>query len=53
MTITERNHTLYELRKDLSDAEARVDWIKRQIVMVKEEYQRGIDTPLFEEMFGG
>ena len=53
MTITERNQTLYQLRKELSDAEARVDWIKHQIVMVRDEYQRGIDTPLFEEMFGG
>lgn len=53
MTITERNQALYQLRKDLAEAQARVEWFKHQIVAVREEYRRGVDTPLFEEMFGG
>ena len=51
MTITERNQKLYELRKSLDKARAKVAWIEQEIWLVKDRYDRQ-DLDLFKEMFG-
>ena len=54
MTITERNRQLYELRQELITKRNEIEWIKRNIWLINEMYDReNRDTPLFEEMFGG
>jgi hypothetical protein len=54
MTITERNQKLYELRKELTTKQNEIAWIKQNIWLVNDEYDRANrETPLFEEMFGG
>jgi hypothetical protein len=54
MTITERNQQLYELRQMLTKKEQEIAWIKQNIWLVNEMYDReNLETPLFEEMFGG
>lgn len=52
MTITERNQQLYELRKQLHDADLKVMGIKAAIIYVNEEYDRQNRPNLFTEMFG-
>ena len=52
MTITERNQRLYELRKELHDANMLVLAIKSQIYYTNEEYDRQNRPSLYEEMFG-
>ena len=51
MTLTERNQKLYELRKKQDKLKAELAWIKQQMWLVKDEYERQ-DLNLFEEMFG-
>ena len=51
MTLTERNQKLYELRKSLDKARAKVAWIEQEIWLVKDRYDRQ-DLDLFKEMFG-
>ena len=54
MTITERNKQLFELREMLTKKEQEIAWIKQNIWLVNEMYDReNRDTPLFDEMFGG
>jgi predicted translin family RNA/ssDNA-binding protein len=62
MTLTERNQKLYELRKKLDKARAQVAWIEQEIWIVKDQYDRqgldlfkemGLDTPMFDEVYGG
>ena len=54
MTITERNKQLFELREMLAKKESEIAWIKQNIWLVNEMYDReNRETPLFEEMFGG
>jgi len=54
MTITERNRQLYELRQELSRKETEIAWIKQNIWLINETYDReNRETPLFDEMFGG
>ena len=53
MTITERNRLLYDLRKDANELKTKLAWVEQEIWLVNEEYKRGQDTPLFDEMFGG
>ena len=54
MTITERNKQLFELREMLAKKENEIAWIKQNIWLVNEMYDReNRETPLFEEMFGG
>ena len=54
MTITERNKQLYDLREMLTKKETEIAWIKQNIWLVNETYDReNRETPLFEEMFGG
>jgi hypothetical protein len=52
MTITERNQQLYDLRKQLHDANLKVMGIKAAICYVNEEYDRQNRPDLFTEMFG-
>jgi hypothetical protein len=52
MTITERNQKLYDLRKQLHDANLKVMGIKAAIIYVNEEYDRQNRPDLFTEMFG-
>ena len=51
MTLTERNQKLYELRKKQDKLKAELAWIKQQMWLVKDEYERQ-DLDLFKEMFG-
>jgi hypothetical protein len=62
MTLTERNQKLYELRKKLDKARAELAWIEQEIWIVKDQYDRqgldlfkemGLDTPMFDEVYGG
>jgi len=55
MTLTERNQKLYDLRVKLDKKRAELAWIEQEIWLVKDEFekQRFVETPLFEEMFGG
>jgi len=54
MTITERNQKLYELRQELTTKQNEIAWIKQNIWLINEMYDReNRDTPLFDEMFGG
>jgi len=54
MTITERNRQLKELREELTTKENEIAWIKQNIWLINEMYDReNRDTPLFDEMFGG
>jgi len=54
--ITERNRRLYDLRKELDAARARVAWIEQEIWVTNEQYnrkQRIMNAgDLFQEMFG-
>ena len=54
MTITERNQKLYELRQELATKQNEIAWIKQNIWLINEMYDReNRETPLFDEMFGG
>ena len=51
MTITERNRQLYELRKQLHEAQLKVKGIEAAIVVVNEMYEQQQRPDLFTEMF--
>lgn len=54
--ITERNRRLYDLRKELDACRARDAWIKAEIRVTNEQYERKQRIMnagnLFQEMFG-
>ena len=52
MTITERNKQLYDLREMLTKKEQEIAWIKQNIWLVNEMYDRENRPDLFTEMFG-
>jgi hypothetical protein len=51
MTITERNQRLYDLRKDLNAARAKVALIEQQIARVNQQYRDDQIGDLFLAMF--
>ena len=51
MTITERNQKLYDLREKMHKLETQLAWVKQEIWIVNDQYDRQ-DLNLFEEMFG-
>ena len=60
MTLTERNQKLFELRQKLNKAHQKL-WIEQRST-TKDEYDRqgldlfkemGLDTPMFDEVYGG
>ena len=51
MTITERNQKLYNLREKMHKLETQLAWVKQEIWIVNDQYDRQ-DLNLFEEMFG-
>ena len=51
MTLTERNQKLYDLRVKMDKLNAELAWVKQEIWIVKDQYDRQ-NTDLFEEMFG-
>ena len=52
MTITERNQKLYDLRVKMDDLNAQLAWVKQEIWLANEQYDRENRTDLFTEMFG-
>jgi hypothetical protein len=52
VTITERNKQLYDLREMLTKKEQEIAWIKQNIWLVNEMYDRENRPDLFTEMFG-
>lgn len=52
MTITERNQKLYDLRVKMDDLNAQLAWVKQEIWLTNEQYDRENRTDLFTEMFG-
>ena len=51
MTITERNQKLYDLRVKMDKLNAELAWVKQEIWIVNDQYDRQ-NLNLFEEMFG-
>ena len=51
MTITERNQKLYDLRAKMHKLETELAWVKQEIWVVNDQYDRQ-NLNLFEEMFG-
>jgi DNA helicase IV len=51
MTITERNQKLYDLHVKMDKLNAQLAWVKQEIWIVKDQYDRQ-NLNLFEEMFG-
>ena len=51
MTLTERNQKLYDLRVKMDKLNAELAWVKQEIWIVKDQYDRQ-NIDLFEEMFG-
>jgi len=51
MTITERNQKLYDLRVKMDKLNAELAWVKQEIWMVRDQYDRQ-NLDLFAEMFG-
>jgi len=52
MTITERNQKLYDLRVKMDKLNAELAWVKQEIWLTNEEYDRQNRPDLFTEMFG-
>ena len=52
MTLTERNQRLYDLRKRLNEARAKVAWIETEIIAVNRQYDDEQRGDLFQAMFG-
>ena len=52
MTLTERNQRLYDLRKRLAEAQAKVAWIGTEIIAVNRQYDDEQRGDLFQAMFG-
>ena len=51
MTIAERNQKLYDLRVKMDKLNAELAWVKQEIWIVNDQYDRQ-NLNLFEEMFG-
>ena len=51
MTLTERNQKLYDLRVKMDKLNAELAWVKQEIWIVNDQYDRQ-NLNLFEEMFG-
>ena len=51
MTITERNQKLYDLRVKMDKLNAELAWVKQEIWLTNDEYDRQ-NLKLFDEMFG-
>ena len=51
MTITERNQKLYDLRVKMDKLNAELAWVKQEIWLTKDQYDRQ-NLDLFTEMFG-
>ena len=51
MTITERNQKLYDLREKMHKLETQLAWVKQEIWIVNDQYDRQ-NLDLFKEMFG-
>lgn len=51
MTITERNQKLYDLRVKMDKLNAELAWVKQEMWIVNDQYDRQ-NLNLFEEMFG-
>ena len=52
MTITERNQRLYDLRAKMHKIETELAWVKQEIWLTNEQYDRENRPDLFTEMFG-
>ena len=51
MTLTERNQKLYDLRVKMDKLSAELAWVKQEIWLTKDQYDRQ-NLDLFAEMFG-
>ena len=51
MTLTERNQKLYDLRVKMDKLNAELAWVKQEIWLTKDQYDRQ-NLDLFAEMFG-
>lgn len=51
LTITERNQKIYDLNVKRNKLEAELAWVKQEIWIVNDQYDRQ-NLNLFEEMFG-
>jgi hypothetical protein len=52
MTITERNQKLYDLRVKMDKLNAEIAWIKQDMWLIREQYDRENRPDLYTEMFG-
>ena len=52
MTITERNQKLYDLRVKMDKLNAQIAWIKQDMWLIREQYDRENGIDLYTEMFG-
>ena len=52
MTITERNQKLYDLRVKMDKLNTELAWVKQEIWLTNEQYDRANRPDLFTEMFG-
>ena len=52
MTITERNQKLYDLRVKMDKLNAQIAWVKQEIWLIREQYDRENRPDLYTEMFG-
>ena len=52
MSITERNQKLYDLRVKMDKLNAELAWVKQEIWLTNEKYDRENRPDLFTEMFG-
>ena len=51
MTLTERNQKLYDLRVKMDKLNAQLAWVKQEIWLTKDQYDRQ-NLDLYAEMFG-
>jgi hypothetical protein len=51
MTITERNQKLYDLRVKMDKLNAELAWVKQEIWLTNDKYDRQ-NLDLYAEMFG-
>ena len=51
MTLTERNQKLYDLRVKMDKLNAQLAWVKQEIWLTKDQYDRQ-NRDLYAEMFG-
>ena len=51
MTLTERNQKLYDLRVKMDKLNAELAWVKQEIWLTKDQYDRQ-NLDLYAELFG-